>query len=117
MTLLSRLPSIGGDAKRPISIRPLHPFAEIDALSSGVFHFNESGTFRAWRAVEDDIDVIHWGYLSVLLSRAARSRVGVASRLGWLLTNQAEHGLAGAKPEEVSRVAARAVEFVKANTA
>ena len=60
MALPSRLPCIRRNAKRPISIRPLHPFAEIDALSSGVFHFNESGTFRAWRAVEDDIDVIHW---------------------------------------------------------
>ena len=29
----------------------------------------------------------------------------------------AEHRLAGAKPEEVARVAARAVEFVKAHTA
>ena len=54
------------DAKRPISIRPPHPFAEVDALSSGVFHFHEPGAFRTRRAVEYDIDVIHWGYLSLL---------------------------------------------------
>src|SRR5438128_1341440 len=59
MTLPSRLPRTRRNAKRPISTRPLHPFAEIDAPSSGVLHFNKSGTFRAWRTVENDIDVIH----------------------------------------------------------
>src|SRR5260370_27822074 len=96
MTLPSRLPCIRRNAKRPISILPLHPFAEIDALSSGVFHFNESGTFRTWRAVEDDIDVTHWGYLSFLLSRASgrgqtadivryRSSAGRHRRLVWII--------------------------------
>src|SRR2546428_1182712 len=61
MTLPSRLPCIRRDAKCPISIRPPHQSAEIYALSSGVFHFNESGTLGVWRAVEDNIDVIHWG--------------------------------------------------------
>ena len=35
----------------------------------------------------------------------------------FITVDGAEHRLAGAKPEEVSRAAARAVEFVKAHTA
>jgi hypothetical protein len=35
----------------------------------------------------------------------------------FITVDGAEHRLAGATPEEVSRVAASAVEFVKANTA
>ena len=35
----------------------------------------------------------------------------------FITVDGAEHRLAGATPEEVSRVAARAVEFVKAHTA
>ena len=42
-------------------------------------------------------------------------KAGVAHE--FITVKGAEHGLAGAKPEEPSRVAARAVEFVKAHTA
>ena len=42
-------------------------------------------------------------------------KAGVAHE--FITVEGAGHGLAGAKPEEVSRVAARAVDFVKAHTA
>jgi hypothetical protein len=42
-------------------------------------------------------------------------KAGVVHEL--ITVDGAEHRLAGAKPEEVARVAARAVEFVKAHTA
>jgi acetyl esterase/lipase len=46
---------------------------------------------------------------------AKLSKAGVVHE--FITVEGAGHGLAGAKPEEVSRVAARAVEFVKAHTA
>jgi len=52
------------------------------------------------------------------LSKDMDAMLGKAGVLHELITvDGAEHRLAGAKPEEVSRVAARAVEFVKAHTA
>jgi dipeptidyl aminopeptidase/acylaminoacyl peptidase len=46
---------------------------------------------------------------------ARLGKTGVAHE--FIRVEGAEHGLAGAKPEELSRVAARAVDFVKAHTA
>jgi acetyl esterase/lipase len=46
---------------------------------------------------------------------ATLRKTGVAHE--FITVEGAEHGLAGAKPEEVLRVAARAVEFVKTHTA
>jgi acetyl esterase/lipase len=46
---------------------------------------------------------------------AALGRIGVAHE--FITVDGAEHRLAGAKPEEVSRVTARAIAFVKAHTA
>jgi pimeloyl-ACP methyl ester carboxylesterase len=52
------------------------------------------------------------------LSKDMDTTLGKAGVVHELITvDGAEHGLAGAKPEEVSRAAARAVEFVKAHTA
>jgi len=51
-------------------------------------------------------------------SKDMDAKLGKAGVVHEFLTVEgAEHGLAGAKPEEVSRVAERAVEFVKAHTA
>jgi pimeloyl-ACP methyl ester carboxylesterase len=53
-----------------------------------------------------------------LLSKDMAATLGKAGVAHEFITVEgAEHGLAGAKPEEVSRIAARAVEFVKAHTA
>ncbi len=52
------------------------------------------------------------------LSQDMDAKLGKAGVVHEFITVEgAGHGLAGAKPEEVSRVAARAVEFVKAHTA
>jgi acetyl esterase/lipase len=51
------------------------------------------------------------------LSKDMDAKLGKAGVVHEFITvDGAEHRLAGAKPEEVSRVAARAVEFVKAHT-
>lgn len=46
---------------------------------------------------------------------AALGKIGVAHE--FITVDVAEHRLSGAKPEEVSHVAARAIEFVKAHSA
>jgi acetyl esterase/lipase len=52
------------------------------------------------------------------LSKDMDARLGKAGVVHELITVEgAGHGLAGAKPEEVSRIAARAVDFVKLHTA
>jgi acetyl esterase/lipase len=61
-------------------------------------------------AADTDVPYSLSKYMDATLRKA-----GVAH--DFITVDGAEHRLAGAKPEEVSRVAARAVEFVKAHTA